>query len=362
LNDSKGRADILDRRVGRVPGLVETSATLERVALGGFPPPPSGGILPKRETKSAKPAQIRLFSGLASPVLLSVEAERDSCQRCFNFDYRRSDAMWKVIAMGLALSSVLAIALTGLGQEPAPPPGGGPPPPKAKGKNGAHGDELRKTYDLLRRVRSGVGNGRTEDRINDWIERATNLYRRAVRASEQGERWRARELGAAAHDLARAVDHAQSAARLDRPDPDLPPPPDGFGPEDVDERTRRDLSWAYERIRWSGSIEADADARFYLDAARDLYYAARRDVEAGRAERGGELARAAEAMTHVPEHLSNAAWGPGGSRARGGLDPAPPSEPKKKDRPRPRGDFDPGPDPKAKRGGPQDRLLPPPLF
>jgi hypothetical protein len=29
-------------------------------------------------------------------------------------------------------------------------------------------------------------------------------------------------------------------------------------------------------------------------------------VEAGRDERAGELARAAEAMTHVPEHLANA--------------------------------------------------------
>ena len=42
----------------------------------------------------------------------------------------------------------------------------------------------------------------------------------------------------------------------------------------------------------------------YVKAARDLYTAARRDLEAGRDERAGELARAAEAMTHVPEHLA----------------------------------------------------------
>ena len=40
-----------------------------------------------------------------------------------------------------------------------------------------------------------------------------------------------------------------------------------------------------------------------MKAARDLYSAARRDMEAGRVERAGEMARAAEAMTHVPEHL-----------------------------------------------------------
>ena len=43
----------------------------------------------------------------------------------------------------------------------------------------------------------------------------------------------AREYGAAAHDLARAVDHARNAALFDRPRPDLPPPSDDFGLEDI---------------------------------------------------------------------------------------------------------------------------------
>jgi hypothetical protein len=216
--------------------------------------------------------------------------------------------MLKLIAIGL--TSVLGLGLAGLFQEPPPPPGGGPPPPKSKGKKGAPGDELRKTYDLLRRVRSETGSGRTEERINDWAERATRLYRRAIRASEQGDPRAARELGTAAHDLARAVDHARNAARLERPDPDLPPPPDAPGRDDSGERTRRDLYRAYERIQSAGAYGPDADTAFYLDAARDLYNAARRDAEAGREERAGELARAAEAMTHVPEHLSHAAGEP----------------------------------------------------
>ena len=44
-------------------------------------------------------------------------------------------------------------------------------------------------------------------------------------------------------------------------------------------------------------------------------------MEAGRVERAGELARAAEAMTHVPEHLYQVG---GALRARLRDEPAPP--------------------------------------
>ncbi len=256
--------------------------------------------------------------------------------------------MLKGIAMGL--TSVLGISLAGFFQGPEPRPGYAPPPPKAKGKKGAPGDELRKTYDLLRRVRSDAAGGRTEERLSDWIERASSLYRQAVRLSVQGELRRARELGTAAHDLARAVDHARNATQLDRPDPDLPPPPDGIGPEDVGERARRDLYRAYEHIQFASAESTDAESRFYLNAARDLYNAARRDAEANREERSGELARAAEAMTHVPEHLRNAAEGSEGTRTRDGFDPAP-AEPKKKDRAKVPGVFDAPPAAQGERPG-----------
>ena len=42
------------------------------------------------------------------------------------------------------------------------------------------------------------------------------------RALNAADMFRAREYGAAAHDLARAVDHSRNAVRYDRPDPDLP--------------------------------------------------------------------------------------------------------------------------------------------
>lgn len=262
----------------------------------------------------------------------------------------------KLIATGL--SGLLGLGLAGYYQDPPPGPRDGPPPPKAKGKK-APGDELRKTYELLRRIRGDAATVRGEERITEWTGRATSLYRRDLETRQQGDVRAARELGTAAHDLARAADHARNAARLDRPDPDLPPP-DGEGPEDSGERTRRDLERAYERIRWLGSSSLDRKNQYYVDAARDLYSAARRDVEAGRDERGGELARAAEAMTHVPEHLAHAdeaAVDRPGRRAEFG----PPPEPKKKDRPKGRGLFDPPPDPKKESREARGRDLPPPL-
>jgi hypothetical protein len=270
--------------------------------------------------------------------------------------------MLKLCAIGL--SSVLGIALAGFFQEPPGPSGAAPPPPKAKGKKGAPADDLRKTYDLLRRLRSDSGVGRTEERIKDWTDRATSLYRRAIRAREEGDYFRAHEIGATAHDLARAVDHARNASRLDRRDPDLPLPPDDSGPEDITDRTRRDLFRAYERIRLAGDSRPGADDRFYLDAARDLYNAARRDIEAGREERAGELARAAEAMTHVPQHIGNAGGFTKAAPGTRGIFEPPPPDPKKAE-PRkkgpPRDEFDAPPRGKAAFPGSRELSLPPPL-
>src|SRR5438874_148809 len=120
------------------------------------------------------------------------------------------------------------------------------------------------------------------------------------------------------------------------PPPDGPPPSDDFGLEDTRDRARRDLTRAYERIGWLGTWQSAPGAEVYIKAARDLYSAARRDLEAGRDERAGELARAAEAMTHVPEHLAQV----GTERGREAR-PAPPPP----DRP----------EPKAKRLEPRDR-------
>ncbi len=241
------------------------------------------------------------------------------------------------------------------------------PPPKQKGEPDKKGEpkpggDLRKAYDLLRRIKTDDGPaGRSDERLRDWTDRASKIYRKAVAAQTGGDPREARELGTAAHDLARAVDHVRNASRFDRPDPDLPPPPEGPGPGGDGERTRRDLRRAYDRIE-----EADdegPDAKYYLDGARDLYNAARRDAENDRNERAGELARAAEALTHVPEHLAMAAdpksaEGPRRKRER----PEPPKA-KKGERPEPKEKRGERPEPpKAKKGErPDDDALPPPL-
>jgi hypothetical protein len=256
----------------------------------------------------------------------------------------------------LVTSVLVSLGLAGfLAPQPPPPPDGPPPPKKAREKGAPRkkgerepGGELKKAYDLLRRLRAEDGaSGRPEERLRDWTDRAAGLYRDGLKALNNSEMGLAREYGTAAHDLARAVDHSRSAARFDRPDPDLPPPSDDFGLEDIRDRALRDLNRAYERLEWLGTWQPGPGAEYYVKAARDLYRAARRDLAAGRDERGGELARAAEAMTHVPEHLAQVGEG----RGRIGF----------RDDPRKDRDI---PEPKGKRAEPpppRDGELPPEL-
>ena len=130
--------------------------------------------------------------------------------------------------------------------------------------------------------------------------RAAEHYREGIRAMESGEERRAHEFGAIAHDLGRAAQHAANAEMLDRMDEDLPPPP-GDSDQEAHKHAVHDLQRAYDRITAIKSEAEGRNARFYLDAALDLYRAARRDAEEGRDDRASELARAAEAMTHVPQ-------------------------------------------------------------
>jgi hypothetical protein len=252
--------------------------------------------------------------------------------------------MFKFVAVA---SSVLVSLLLAAFLQAQPPPPFGQPFPKAKAKGKGEGKkkgerepggDLMKAYDLLRRLRADDGvAGRPDERLRDWTDRAAALYREGLRAQGAGDFFSAREYGTAAHDLARAVDHTRNATRFDRPDPDLPPPSDNFGLEDSRERARTDLYRAYERLGWLGAWQVAPGSEVYVTAARDLYAAARRDLEAGRNERAGELARAAEAMTHVPEHLAQVA----SARGQVGFRPADPL-------PKTKG-FDPGgPEPKAK--------------
>ncbi len=270
----------------------------------------------------------------------------------------------------LAVSSLLSLGAAGvmpaLGLESPDEP---PPPHKKKGdpkkdepgKKGEPGPagDLRRAYELLRRIKGDDGpSGRTDERLRDWTERAAKLYRQGVQAHSTDNPRLAHEYGTAAHDLARAVDHARNASRFDRADPDLPPPPEGPGPGGDGAQARRDLRHAYDRIRELDDADG-ADAKFYVDAARDLYNAARRDIQGDRHERAGELAKAAEALTHVPEHLEHAA-DLIAEPAKG--DAAKPKPKKKADRPEPKEKKGERPEPKEKKGErPDSDELPPAL-
>jgi hypothetical protein len=263
------------------------------------------------------------------------------------------------LVVGLGLAALL----------PAQPPGPDRGPlPKAKGKEqakkkgepGPRGD-LTKAYNLLRRLHAqDNAAGRPEERIRDWTERASRYYRDGLKAFHDGDDFLAHEYGAIAHDLARASDHARSAALLDHRENDLPPPPAEPGGDDAAERDRRDLQRAYDRITEQEGSEPPTGSEFSWKVARDLYRAARRDLEAGREDRGGELARAAEAMTHVTEHLGHVAGGARGSRDRLGFR----SRSRGRDEPPPSADDD-GPKAKtkakARRGAGRESELPPPL-
>ena len=259
------------------------------------------------------------------------------------------------VLIGLALAAFV----------PAQPPVPDDAPPKAKAKATAKGKadakkkeagprgDLRRAYDLLHRLRADDGStGRPDERIRDWTERAARYYREGLKALDGDDEFLAHEYGAIAHDLARAADHARNASFFDRRDADLPAPPEGFGANDSGERARRDLTRAYDRMTELSTGDPAPGAGPYLKAARDLYTAARRDLGAGRDERGGELARASEAMTHVAEHLGHAADGPPsgrgrpGARAVGRREPLPTPE---------------RPDPKEKRAERRPLDLPPPL-
>src|SRR5262249_32031645 len=145
---------------------------------------------------------------------------------------RGGSAMLKIVAMGA--SSLIGLALLGMQPpEPEAPPGAPapPPPPAPKKKDGGPAGDLRKAYELLRRLRTeGRSAGRPEERLRDWTERASTLYRDGVKAFEGQELRQAHEYAVAAHDLAKAVEHSRNASIYEERDSDLPPPPGG-GPD-----------------------------------------------------------------------------------------------------------------------------------
>jgi hypothetical protein len=164
-----------------------------------------------------------------------------------------------------------------------------------KGKN-----DLQKAYDALTDVTAWTETGRARlpRDVAPLIDQAKDLYRDGARAAREEELWRADELAKAAHDAARGLVHV---LRADAPAVrGIPAPPrrDNYELDDLLRRTR-------DRLEDVGALAPRGAGKAFLDAARRLYDQAR---QAGRDDtsRSLQLARAAEAWTHVGEHLMRA--------------------------------------------------------
>lgn len=171
-----------------------------------------------------------------------------------------------------------------------------PPGPKGAGKKKDH---LQKTYDALTEVsvRMKADRARPPRDTTKLFDRAKDLYRDAVKADREEEGRRADELGLAAHDAARGLLHA---LRADAPAVASLPAPPVRDDDELDELLRRTA----DRLE-DGERDRRGAGRAFLDAARRLYDQARR-ANRDESVRAIQLARAAEAWTHVGEHLNRA--------------------------------------------------------
>jgi hypothetical protein len=203
---------------------------------------------------------------------------------------------------------VALLAATAIGSLIEWGPGGGlvsvaeAKPKKEKGAKGPKKgkNDLQKAYDALTDVAAWTeaGRARPPRDVAPLIEQSKDLYRDAVRAAREEELRRADELAKAAHDAARGLVHA---LRADAPAVrGVPSPPlgDAYELDDLLRRTR-------DRLEDTDALNSRGVGKTFLDAAHRLYGQAR---QASRDDtiRALQLARAAEAWTHVAEHLMQA--------------------------------------------------------
>jgi hypothetical protein len=207
--------------------------------------------------------------------------------------------------------------------------------------------ELRKAYDQITDVAQAPVSAKEATRVLDHAKR---FYREAVKAYPDDPR-RSVELAAAANDSVRGLEHLQRAnakpvAGLPEPPADFASPfggPKGKGPPAWNAAATAEpgpwtesleaLSAARERLAWTdGATAVNGPARDLMDSAKAVYEQARTAYEGREYRKAAQLARAAEAWSHVPEHLIRAGWeaaaAPEGSPAPrvkdSGAPPAPP--------------------------------------
>jgi hypothetical protein len=182
------------------------------------------------------------------------------------------------------------------------------PPPKPGGPHGKHGpDHLRHAYDTLSEVALLLAHaeGSSSDRDQTLFDEASQLYRSALKAREDGQIERAGELGVAANDGGRGLRHLLRATL--KSNVDLPPPPETDERHDAEQKARKDIRRAYDRASDARGEGYDkGPGQKFLEASRKVYNQARRAFEDEDYARAAELAKAAEAWTHVGEHLARA--------------------------------------------------------
>lgn len=220
-----------------------------------------------------------------------------------------------IVLAGLALVAAHNEALA----KPKPPRG--PKGPEKVTK------DLQHAYDRLREVSwlLVADKGAAPPQSRELFDSAKELYRSAQQTFTSGDRESAGEMAKAAHDAARGLKHSLEAQQL--PVAGLPAPPAQFGGQfdrfSVDDslwsEARDLLQRAYDRIQIATeAADAGGTSRMFLEASRRAYTSARRAYSDGDFSRATDLARAAEAWSHVGEHILKAS---GRQVARGPLPP-----------------------------------------
>jgi hypothetical protein len=177
------------------------------------------------------------------------------------------------------------------------------------------GKDLNKAYNTLTDVTTQVTATREKlpHEMPRLLDQAKDIYRTARKSYDDRDQARAGELAKAANDAGRGLHHVLRAtlppvAGLPAPPPDAGPGPKGGPPRpgaapSESEAASATLQRAHDRLR-EAVTDTTRSGSLFLDAGRDAYDRARRAYLDRAYQRAVELARAAEAWSHVDEHLA----------------------------------------------------------
>lgn len=180
---------------------------------------------------------------------------------------------------------------------PPAPPGAGPRRADDRERAARHLTEAYRAFSEIDTMTSRDRES-SSSALRPLLRKGHDLYRQAHRAFEAKQYFEAAELGLAANDAARGLRHVMRARKAS--DVDLPKPPVFEEPRGKDELRRTE-----DRIE---GVRRDADNEDpFLWEAREVLKQARAADRDGQPVEAAELARGAEAWTHVAEHVARAA-------------------------------------------------------